>query len=103
MQHHRLCPTIVDVKPPAPSVHPERRDSETVEGRTALHTAAPCRLRPRSPVPAPLRLVVTARSTNVRRGDPGASAPSTLNREWVVGVFRQYLAARVPFFKQWGG
>src|SRR5690242_5174365 len=60
---HRLCPTIVDVKPPAASVHPERRDSDTVEGRTALHTAAPSRLRPRSPVPAPLRLIVIATST----------------------------------------
>jgi len=36
-------------------------------------------------------------------GESGRGA-RPLNREWVVGVFRQCRAARVPFFfKQWGG
>jgi protein gp37 len=36
-------------------------------------------------------------------GESGRGA-RTLNREWVVAIFRQCRAARVPFFfKQWGG
>jgi protein gp37 len=36
-------------------------------------------------------------------GESGRGA-RTLNRQWVVDVFRQCRAVRVPFFfKQWGG